>query len=426
VIEEQETLPCREQIWKCEFEDSNKILLGKVEKVKEGQDIICPFVYSSKYDSLNEFQIILRNNFNDTSERQTFSLIENPFPNEIIPSQGEAVGNYSVNISGKFDTRYKEFYLRIGTVLVPEPCIILNSSFVSCKLISYADTSIKFDLSYNRIDWYPTTNNFTFVPCSVGFGTSSYQDPCLPCPLGQYKPSRGIAICTDCPVNTFSNQLGSTNCTSCPVNMKSPRVKTGLKSAEECVCVNNTMVHPTHGLCVPCPAGAICGPENVTFPLSQEGWWFSRENITIFYQCNPRIRCLPDSPDNCTEGYEGLRCGRCADGFYKSKLVCKKCNDRAITSLTLVAAIIVAFLVMIVAAFFVVITSTKISQMTSISITFGYWQIISTFSALDLNWPTAVDGTLSAASATNFNVISILFNSSLTFWPLNVFSELLV
>jgi hypothetical protein len=388
----------------CEFEDSNQKLIDKSEKFRNGDEHICPFNYNSNYNNLTEVYIYLRNKFNDTSEKQKFSLLEFPFSNEIIPSTGEAVGNYTVGITGRFDTRFKQIFLRMGTVLVPNPCIIVNSTMVQCKLISNAAVSVKFDLSYNGLDWYSTVSNFTFVSCEPGFGTSSYEAPCLPCPLGQFKPSKGIATCTNCPLNTFSNQLGSTNCTSCPLNMKSPGKKTGLKSASECVCVNNTMVHPTHGLCVSCPVGGICSPENVTFPISQEGWWFSRENITIFYQCNPKIRCLPESPDNCTEGYEGLRCGRCTDGYYKSKLVCKKCNDRAITALTLVAAVIVAIMIMVVAAFFVVITSTKISQMTSISITFGYWQIISTFSALDLNWPTAVDGTLSAASATNFNV----------------------
>jgi hypothetical protein len=348
----------------------------------------------------------LRNKFNDTSERQTFSLIENPLPNEIIPSFGEAVGNYSVSISGKFDTRYKEMYLRIGTVLVSDPCIVLNSSFISCKLISNADTSIKFDLSYNRIDWYPTMNNFTFIPCAAGFGTSSYGDPCLPCPLGQFKPSKGIATCTNCPVNTFSNQLGSTNCTSCPLNMKSPGVKKGLKSATECVCVNNTMVHPTTGLCITCPIGAICSPENVTLPISQEGWWFSRENITIFYQCFPISRCINGgAPDNCTLGYEGLRCGRCIEGFYRSKLTCKRCNDKEITALTLLIAIFVVILVLIVVCVIFVITSTTVSQLTSYSIIFGYWRILSTFTNLDINWPSFVDGTLSAADASNFNVI---------------------
>jgi hypothetical protein len=387
----------------CEFRDSNQTLIEKVEKLIQGEEILCPFIYNSKYNYLNEFQISLRNSFNDTSEKLKFSLIENPFPSEILPSKGDAVGNYSVIVQGNYDTRFSEIYLRIGTVLVSESCLILNSSFVQCKLISNVDTSIKFDLSYNRLDWYPTSSNFTFVPCPAGFGTSSYGDPCIPCPPGQFKTSKGISTCTYCPVNTFSNQIGSTNCTSCPFNMKSPGTTTGLKSASECVCINNTMVHPTHRMCVNCPAGAICSPENVSLPISQSGWWFSRENITIFYQCLPASRCIPSSPDNCTEGYEGLRCGRCANGYFKSKLICKKCNDRVITAITLVVSIIVVIAIIMFVAVFFVITSTKISQFASYSITFGYWQIISTFTTLDINWPSVVDITLSGAQASNFN-----------------------
>jgi hypothetical protein len=392
-----------EEVVFCEFRDSNQNLIEKVKKIIQGEEILCPFVYNSKYDSLNEFEISLRNTFNDTSEKLKFTIIENPFPSEILPSKGDAVGNYSVIIRGNYDTRFSQIFMKIGTVLVSDACSILNSSFVQCKLIANVDASVKFDLTYNGLDWYSTSSNFTFLPCPAGFGTSSYEDPCIPCPLGQYKASKGIATCTSCPVNTFSNQIGSTNCTSCPFNMKSPGTTTGLKSASECVCVNNTMVHPTHGMCVNCPVGAICSPENVSFPISQSGWWFSRENITIFYQCLPASRCLPFSPDNCTEGYEGLRCGKCADGYFKSKLVCKKCNDRVITAITLVIAIVVVVAIILFVAVFFVITSTKISQFASYSITFGYWQIISTFTTLDINWPAVVDVTLSGAQASNFN-----------------------
>jgi hypothetical protein len=328
-----------------------------------------------------------------------------------------------VDISGKFDTRLQSIFLRIGTQVVPKACLVLNSTFTRCLVSSNADTSIKFELSYNMIEWYSTVTNFTFLPCEPGYGTSSYSEPCQICPLGQFKASRSITTCDKCPMNTYSDKLGSTNCTACPSKMKSPGKTTGLTSVDQCVCVENTMVHPTHGMCVDCPIGAICNPENVTLPRSQEGWWFSKENITIFYLCHPKVRCLPDTPDNCTEGYEGLRCGTCADGFYKSKLVCKKCNNREITALSLVLAAFLATLIMIIAGLFIFVTSTKMSQMTSISITFGYWQIISTFTAIDLKWPGAVEGTLSAASATNFNVIFLYLTISLIFSHLSVFSE---
>jgi hypothetical protein len=304
-------------------------------------------------------------------------------------------------------------FLRIGSVLVGETCKILNSNQISCFIISNADGSIKLDFSYNQIDWYSTNTNFTFLPCEAGYGTSSYAEPCKPCPLGTFKNSKGISTCAECPLNTFSDSLASVNCTSCPNKMKSPGKKTGLTSISQCVCVNNTMVHPSLGICLDCPVGAICEGENVTLPLSQNGWWFSKENILIFYQCFPHSRCINGgSPDNCTIGYEGLRCGRCIEGYFRSKLTCKRCNDKEITALTLVIAIIVILLVLVVACIIFIITSTTISQLTSYSITFGYWQILSTFTNLDINWPSFVDGTLSAAEASNFNVIPH-FNSHL-------------
>ena len=77
--------------------------------------------------------------------------------------------------------------------------------------------------------------------------------------------------------------------------------------------------------------------------------------------------------------------------------------------------------ILIISGLFILITSIKISHLISMSITFGFWQIIAVFSTLDIQWPWVVDTTLSAASTTNFNVrphtnfnlIEILF--SLTF-----------
>eukprot|EP01080_Neovahlkampfia_damariscottae_P007654 gene7654-11974_t len=323
----------------CEFKDSNSTLYYSIDKIIEGDSIICTFIYDAKYDTVNEVYLSLKNSFNDTSDTVVYYMIQNPMPQTITPSSGVAAGNYSVLITGSFDTRFSEIYMRIGSVKVDQPCKIINSTAVRCGVIANADVSIAFDLSYNRIDWYPTTSNFTFIPCIRGYGTSSYQEACEPCPLGQFKSNNGIEVCTDCPVDTYTDKIGSINCTSCPDKMKSPGSTTGLTSVDQCVCVNNSMVHPITKVCIDCPQGAICNPENVTLPKSQKGWWFSKVDVTIFYQCYPIERCLPDNADNCTVGYTDLRCGRCADGYYKSKLVCKKCNDSGITALLLIAAI---------------------------------------------------------------------------------------
>eukprot|EP01080_Neovahlkampfia_damariscottae_P003708 gene3708-6597_t len=331
----------------CEIKDKNSNLLKRVDIINTGEEIFCPFEYQSSFNLHDEIYFNLLSKFNDTSDAQKFSLVQDPFPKDIFPSSGPAAGNYTSLVTGNFDTRFESMFLRVASVTAIDTCKILNSTALECRVIAHADSSEKFELSYNRIEWYATASNFTYLPCEPGYGTSSYSEPCSLCQPGQFKASRDIEVCTNCPANTYSENYGSTNCTSCPNKMKSPGTTTGLKSSSQCVCVNNTMVHPTTGICVDCPTGAICSPENVTFPKSQKGWWFSRENITIFYQCNPTERCLPDSPDNCTIGYEGLRCGRCADGYYKSKLVCKECNERAITFITLAAAICIAIMIII-------------------------------------------------------------------------------
>eukprot|EP01080_Neovahlkampfia_damariscottae_P000770 gene770-9020_t len=325
------------QLTACEFKIGTSQIIQTVPVSQIGEVSICSLDYNSTLlDPIAELNVNLVNNFNDTSDSVSYYFVQNPFPQTITPSFGAAAGNYDVIISGNFDIRFKEIYLRIGPVKVGTACQILDAASVKCRVPSNGAQSVGFELSYNRIDWYKASTNFTFVPCEAGYGTSSYQEPCTPCPLGQFKSSLGLEVCTNCPINTYADQLGSLNCTSCPERMISPGRSTGLTNINQCVCQNNTLVHPKTNLCINCPEGAICNGENVTFPKSKKGWWFSKEDITIFYQCYPVERCLPDTPNNCTVGYESIRCGVCQDGYFKSKLLCSKCNDIEITALTLV------------------------------------------------------------------------------------------
>eukprot|EP01080_Neovahlkampfia_damariscottae_P006199 gene6199-10205_t len=192
-----------------------------------------------------------------------------------------------------------------------------------------------------RLEWYQTRSNFTFLPCGSGYGTESYQKECQLCPFGLFKSIPGIEICT--------------NCLNCPIKMKSPKQTTGIKNVNQCVCVNNTMKHPINGAFIDCPEGAICNSEN-------------KADISIFCQCHPFERCLPDTPDNCTTGYIGLRCRRCAE----------------------------VGLILIIVGLFLVVTSTQLTSMN----------IISTFTTLDINWPQIVGVTLAVAAKFNFDLLA--------------------
>jgi hypothetical protein len=179
----------------------------------------------------------------------------------------------------------------------------------------------------------------------------------------------------------------------------------------ECVCdigfyrnpnpIQNNLVDR----CKKCPEGGLCASKNMSVPIAKPGYWFSSSDINSFYKCTPSESCAGGGPSNCSKGYDGFLCGVCSPQFYKSKTRCHACTSDTYWKFFLTIAVV--GILIVVLFFLMLVASIKADHVASINIVFGFWQIISVFSSLDIHWPWVVDTTLSAASSSNFDVIFI-------------------
>jgi hypothetical protein len=239
---------------------------------------------------------------------------------------------------------------------------------------------------------------FTFIPCEAGYTAETYLLPCSPCAEGTFKLTSGLYTCQECPKDTYTNSTGTIHCLTCPPRKVSSPKST---SIEDCVCDVGYYINPFNRKeCLTCPVGAICAERNLTIPSALPGYWFSLNDISSFYLCNPRESCGGGNAENCTDAYAGIRCGNCKTNNYRSKNKCLACGDTFSTLVKLGILIFVMFFVII----FLFVTSTYYpSLLTSVSITMSFWQVLSIISKYDIKWPWTIETTLTAASTSNFN-----------------------
>mmetsp|Transcript_16900 Transcript_16900/g.30253 ORF Transcript_16900/g.30253 Transcript_16900/m.30253 type:complete len:686 (+) Transcript_16900:1984-4041(+) len=83
--------------------------------------------------------------------------------------------------------------------------------------------------------------------------------------------------------------------------------------------------------CKECDEGAICYGNNTVGPI--EGYWRSHENSETFYECPLKEACLGSDDSTikqtgaCEEGYYGVMCSGCVEGYsLEARHECKECN----------------------------------------------------------------------------------------------------
>ncbi|KAI9143272.1 hypothetical protein BKA69DRAFT_167776 [Paraphysoderma sedebokerense] len=77
-------------------------------------------------------------------------------------------------------------------------------------------------------------------------------------------------------------------------------------------------------ICSECPTGSFCSHDGKLAPHPNYGWWKNNE-VNAFIPCIPPEAC-PGSELECNIGYEGPRCGKCSNGFYRISGTCKSCK----------------------------------------------------------------------------------------------------
>lgn len=158
--------------------------------------------------------------------------------------------------------------------------------------------------------------------CAAGFSWSVSQ--CSACPAGMFKSGQGNATeCVKC-AGGFTTTMG-----------------TASSSEEDCICEGGYFMDQVDGenMCVPCLDGATCylGSDISTLQVDS-GKWRSSQQSKYIIDCPVSAACkggsIPSSAGNasalCAEGYTGILCGVCEDGYKIDPLgngMCEKCDE---------------------------------------------------------------------------------------------------
>jgi hypothetical protein len=410
--------------------------------------------------SITQINVKLRNSNQESTTTVVMTIFDTPVIENLTPTSGQTAGNFQFNITVRTYAPTLQLYTRFNDLENFDACKLntttlnANSTDVSnpinetavytCNMSPHESGYKKLFISYNKEHWYayggvlynftngyPITQNeidqnrgvFYFIPCAAGYEATDYTKICTMCEPGSYKPTTGIFQCPKCDNNTFSDVSAALTCNLCPSFTTTNGV--GANGTRSCVCNigyyndpkfladynnpsspyydRNSTVYNKR--CLPCPTGGACLQTNTSYPQAQYGFWFEESDPFTFFRCFPAKSCPGGGPRNCTFGYQGTNCGLCLSDltnpdqqFYKWRNSCEKCAPGAWWR----ALLVVIFVVVLTLAFFA-FSSIKVSHISSISIGFSFWQIVSLFQKFDVNWPGVVSDSITAASVSNFN-----------------------
>jgi hypothetical protein len=100
----------------------------------------------------------------------------------------------------------------------------------------------------------------------------------------------------------------------------------------------------------------------------------------------------------CISGYEGPRCSRCANRFYRLEGMCEPCPELA---WLIIPGFLLALMALLAVAMYL---QKKNVQLAGLSVGVDMMQILSVFAALDLSWPIEVRAVWTTVSATTFSL----------------------
>ena len=165
--------------------------------------------------------------------------------------------------------------------------------------------------------------------------------------------------------------------------------------------------------CIPCPLGSFCAGK-WEYPLASSGFF----NLNSSYEascppsnsiegrdvcivpCSPQTACLANNL--CSPGYLSIapyyRCNACANGYYKRASDCIRCPDSPYM-------LIVAFFLVILCLVGLGYVFQRFNiNVAFVSIAVDYFQVISIFLQLDVQWPSSIKNLMYILSAFNFNL----------------------
>jgi hypothetical protein len=168
-------------------------------------------------------------------------------------------------------------------------------------------------------------------------------------------------------------------------------------------------------LCVACPQGAFCNGSNED-PVALASWYMTNVSYTSSnapaecaarrvgdQQCFKPLRCEPREAciglNFCKQGYEGFRCQKCIQGFYRIDGACERCPDNPWVTLVIIAVAILFF------AFLAWILNARQTNIAFIAIGVDYFQVLAIFARTrSVLWPASIKLIFRIASAFNLNI----------------------
>ena len=156
----------------------------------------------------------------------------------------------------------------------------------------------------------------------------------------------------------------------------------------------------TSDVCAPCMKGGVCSNIGDKPPHNAAG--FYPLDVTTFVGCSPESACPENVNTNgCAAGYTGVRCGQCAQEYYRLSGGCNKCPSLDFLKQPALIAIIAIVALIFLLGMVNLIQKIDLGFM---SILITYLQTISLFRSLKLSWPFLVNEMFRLMSAVNFNI----------------------
>jgi hypothetical protein len=156
-------------------------------------------------------------------------------------------------------------------------------------------------------------------------------------------------------------------------------------------------------ICKACPVGGICSPDGSEEITNQDGFYYM-ENGT-FEPCYPPTACPAgralNSTFSCYEGFKGLKCATCATSpkkYYRFGNTCNLCPPTTVGKSDIIGAVCAGLIVL-----WAIIYYYRIVDWGFVTILVTYFQTVSTFFALKLEWPITVVDVLGYLSFFNMN-----------------------
>ncbi|KYQ92080.1 Rho GTPase [Tieghemostelium lacteum] len=234
------------------------------------------------------------------------------------------------------------------------------------------------------------------TPCFAGMISSYYgQSKCLPCLPGQFSNIYRNA-CIECNGNTYTSSYNSTLCIECPTN------SVPVQDHSQCICADGYYGQSIN--CQTCPTGANC-TNGLLYLLPN--YWSPIENYTDIYSCPMPGACIPGNNSGtveCANGYYGIECAGCINGWSLYINSCSQCPD----SLFITYLVILIFFVCFISLLLVAYRAGIDVSFSALKILISYGQVISSISDTITTNQVLLEKLLTFVTFSNLDFLHIL------------------